>query len=343
MNTRQHRYRVFLSYAHVDKELVQRIASLIEAMGLAPLWDVDLNPGKPFTDEIKELIARSHVFIPIITRDSQHRPWVHQETGFAIALDIPILPITIGHVPSDMIAGIQGIETDSSLSQLREKFAEIDLDKLVLPIPKRPFGMVEIAELPSERCKLMSTYANWVLDLGEYGLVRTQAKLGSSFSVPRAPVDDPIWDEREGDRDTLLRPHQLQERLSLERHAQAAGCRLIIDPTTTKFNVPGVPARRARLRVFLDFLRSIPSDKIEVAISSEAHDTNLVVVGDHFFAESMAPRSGQGYFQTVFHSHPPSVLRKVRRFDQRFEELADRQDTTVDQAIALIEGILRQL
>ncbi|MCA9910824.1 MAG: hypothetical protein KC519_19345 [Anaerolineae bacterium] len=29
--------------------------------------------------------------------------------------------------------------------------------------------------------------------------------------------------------------------------------------------------------------------------------------------------------------------------DQRFEELADRQDTTVDQAIALIEGILRQL
>ncbi|MCL4878870.1 MAG: TIR domain-containing protein [Anaerolineae bacterium] len=97
-------FRVFISYSHADIEIVRKMAALLEEMGLHPLWDRDIHPGTPFTDTIKELIARSHIFIPLITENSHHRPWVHQETGFATALNLPIVPIAIDkNLPSEMI------------------------------------------------------------------------------------------------------------------------------------------------------------------------------------------------------------------------------------------------
>ena len=34
-----HPYRIFLSYAHADKEKIDHIAARLEEMRLAPVWD----------------------------------------------------------------------------------------------------------------------------------------------------------------------------------------------------------------------------------------------------------------------------------------------------------------
>src|SRR2546423_528056 len=89
-------FRIFLSYARADRELVDNIVFKIgEEMGLEPLRDTQINPGMAFPDEIKQLISRAHLFMPIITENSKKSAWVHQEIGFALALHLPVLPLSI--------------------------------------------------------------------------------------------------------------------------------------------------------------------------------------------------------------------------------------------------------
>lgn len=334
-------FRTFVSYAHADMPIIERIVAKLESFGLSPLWDDQIKQGKPFADEIKDLIARSHLFLPIITSHSNTRPWVHQETGFAIALDIPILPICIGQTPSEMIADVQAITVKDDLSNLIEQLSKIDLINLVTPRPQKPFSSIVIADTPEQRGQLRLDHANWVVELGEYGVVRAQARF-TIFAVPNSPADDPIWDKREGDakRSHYLRDIHRQERNTIERHARMAGCRLIINPSAPTFDIQGSQAQKIRQQLLLDFLKSMPSDKLDVAISPQAQDRNLTMIGDYFFAESMAARPG-GYFQTVFNSHPPTVLRRIQQFEQLFEESQTQNPMSLDEVIGYVEGLLQ--
>lgn len=340
--TTQYPFRVFLSYAHADKALIQQMAHILESIGLTPLWDIDINPGKPFANEIKELIARSHLFIPVLTPQSNTRPWVHQETGFAIALNIPVLPISIGQTPSEMISDIQAIPVQEDLSDLAERLSQIDLWRLVVPKPSKPFGTVEVAEWPEQRREYITRYTNWVTELGEYGQVRCQARF-SIFDAPDYDLHNPIWDMREGNAKTTewMRHLIREERRAVERHARAAGCRLLIDPTSNTFQEQGADARYARLSVLREFIVSMPADKLEVVISPRARDTNLLIIGDYFTAESMAGRVG-GYVQTVFNAHPPTVLQRIQRFDQLFTEIQTQNPLTLDEVVEQIDRILAE-
>ena len=86
-------------------------------------------------------------------------------------------------------------------------------------------------------------------------------------------------------------------------------------------------------------MRKIPPDKLQVVISPRAQDTNLLIVGDHFYAESMALRAG-GYMQTIFNSHPPTVLKRMQQFDQLFDEIQSQNKTNTADVIREIEGLL---
>ena len=90
-------YRVFISYSHDDHDIFERLKTALEArpFKLLVLSDRNIGAGSPFTDAIKGLIIHAHLFIPLITKNSKKRPWVHQETGFAMAHNIPILPIVL--------------------------------------------------------------------------------------------------------------------------------------------------------------------------------------------------------------------------------------------------------
>jgi hypothetical protein len=84
-------YRVFLSYSSAERDLATAVADVLRGLGLRALWDHALVPGQPFSDEIKGQILRSHLFVPLLTRKSLARPWVHQETEFAMGAGVPIL------------------------------------------------------------------------------------------------------------------------------------------------------------------------------------------------------------------------------------------------------------
>lgn len=313
-----HPFRVFVSYSHEDRLLAEQVVKILLSIGLKPVWDADIRPGIPFTDAIKGLIAHAHIFLPLITENSQERPWVHQETGYAMALNIPILPVALGNIPADMIAQLQAIAVKPGLEDLEEKLREARLEQVVSPPPASPRAIIEVAEWPETRTELIAQYANRIVELGAYGHVRQRGGL-SSFSIPDKDVNDPIWNQRYSSHPRSRYYYHLlrEERRALELHAQREGCSLVIDPTI-EFEPT---AKRTRLLILLEFIESMTDDKMKIVFSHRAREGSLTSVGDWFMAESMVPRPREGYWQTVFSWQAPAVLNRARRFDQEFNEL----------------------
>lgn len=313
-------FRIFISYSHEDLHFAQATSQMLSELGYVPIWDPNIRPGTPFSDSIKTFIHHAHIFMPLITESSSKRPWVHQETGYAMALGIPILPVALDEVPGQMIAELQSIIVKADLSNLKEEISKQNLEQLVSGSHKQEFSNFEISDWAENRTDLLVKNAKRVIELGAYGRVRQRASL-SSFSIPDKDISNPIWDQREGSvkRSPFHRSLLREERRVLEAHASAAGCDLIIDPEFC-LERNGEEATRSRLRILLQFLESPAAEKTRAALSAQARNGNLTIVGDWFSAESVSPRPGEGHRQTVFNWHAPSVLRTLKSFDEAFTE-----------------------
>lgn len=337
-------FRIFLSYSHEDSDLANIAADVLTAMGLIPLWDKQIRPGTAFTEAIKSLIHHAHIFMPLITESSSKRPWVHQETGFAMALNIPVLPVAIDSVPGEMVSQLQAVVVKSDFSDFSERMANVDLEHVVLTPPGNMFSSIEISDWAERRTELLVKNACRVIELGSYGLVRQRASL-SSFSIPDKDPANSIWTCRDGAviRSPYYHSLQREERRAIEKHAQFQGCDLIIDPDFC-LERNGLEATRTRLQILLDFLVSMPDDKVRVVMSPQAREGNMTLIGDWFSAESVSPRPGEGHRQTIFNWHSPTVLQTMRRFDEQFQELSAEsgcQNTSLrNEAIRRIQEIL---
>ena len=319
-------FRAFISYSHDDLPLVERLVEILEhELGIIPTYDVDIHPGTSFSEAIRGLIARSHLFIPVITNRSHNSYWVNQEIGYALALSIAILPIAIkeDHAPSgmsEMIAHLQAIITQPDFTNLPAQLRELKLTQLIAPTDWQPTSMVEIADWPETRTEVLIKYINWVDSIGKFGRVRTYG-LYSSFSLPDSELDAEIWNAF-GKTSDYHRHLLREERRALERHARVSGCSLIINPQP----IAGAPPdSQPRLIILKEFLESMDDDKVTIVISPSQQYENIIIVGDYFAAESMVHRPG-GYRQTLFHSHAPSVFRHISKFDQRLAALLKGQN-----------------
>lgn len=321
-------YRIFICYSHEDLVAVQTIAKHLDSMGLKPILDKDISPGRLFTEEIKYSIKFSHVFMPIITKVSNERPWVHQEIGYAMGVGVPVMPLVVGELPKGLIQQLQALDlgkesgnSDNLEKKLKELLTEEKIETIINSDHERFNACFECMKYPTERTEMLGLYPKQLFDMGSYGMVRQIGTL-TSFCIPNRSMSNPIWDKREGKipRSEYYRKLQRQERKELERHARKCGCKLIINTDITyENNGPG--AREARLIVLLEFLKGMPNDKVELVIRPGQEARNLLIVGDLFSAESMTPRPGEGYYLTVFTRHAPTVLEQVNQFDEEFQEL----------------------
>jgi hypothetical protein len=341
-----HPFRIFLSYSHEDQDLAQTASQVLSQAGYTPVWDRHIRPGTAFTDAIKSFIHHAHIFMPLITASSSQRPWVHQETGYAMALNIPILPVAVDNAPGQMAAELQAVVVKKDLSDFAEKVAGLDLEQVVLGQQGQAFSNIEISDWAEARTEMLVKNAQRVMEFGSYGRVRQRASL-SSFSIPDKDAAHPIFAQREGNvpRSAYYHNLQRQERRALEIHARAAGCDLIVDPELC-LERNGTAATQTRLRILLQFLEGMPDEKLRIALSPQAREGNLTIVGDWFSAESVSPRPGEGHRQTIFTWHAPSVLKTMRRFDEEFEEIYNESSLQPDAsrraAIARIQEILER-
>jgi hypothetical protein len=336
--------RVFISYSKKDLELVEKIVKILEAENIMVLWTRSLSPGKGYIDQLKVFIEHAHIFMPVITKSSSARGWVHQEIGYAIGLHIPIYPVLLGKVkPVGWIESIQAINLSDDKTILKE---QLGCDVLVKLLNDKPLpALYQQAAKVEERARLMKSYSDKVSALGKFGVVRQKGGL-SSFHIPNKRIEHQDWDDRyaPGRQSSHHKERQLGERKALEYHADKEGCRLIINPD---YAIEGRSTLSAicRLKTMIDFLQSMPNEKVVIAFQkNKTGKESLTMVGDWFLAESVSFKDGDGFTNTFFTRNASEIIKRIQSFDEELNELLEWKGWTPDnsreKAIAELKNIL---
>jgi len=317
-------FRVFISYSHDDAEPVRRVAAILERIGLVPIWDEQLLPGFPFDQQIMNFIRSAHLFMPLITAGAYNRPWVHQEIGFAMGVQIPVLPLALGQLPGELIQKLQVVAIPNDLTGLEDKLMAINFERLVNSYYPLPLGVTVVRETPTERTQSIVENTERLLRDEQLGYVRQRGGLGT-FSIPDKPVTDPIWRLRAGgegvpDRNDYEKSLLRRERQALEKHARAQGCTLMLR-INDQANDKGAIARITRLTLVRDFLNKIPAEKVKIVFLENDLLEEVLLVGDYFFAGATT-LSRYGVNRTEFCFHPVEVYHQVTAFDR---EIADEE------------------
>ena len=180
-------------------------------------------------------------------------------------------------------------------------------------------ALYECADTTDERAVLLAEYANSVIRMDRHGCVRQAGGL-SSFHIPAHTIGHEAWQLRYGRRlqSEYHRKVLREERRALARHAEEKGCKLIIDPDL-RFEFYGPWARLTRLESIRSYLESMPDSLCEVALSRDLKES-LTIVGDWFVAKSISGKPGQGYRQTIFTRHAPTIEQMIDEFDTLFHQ-----------------------
>lgn len=326
-------YRVFVSYAHEDKAKARKLKDYLAGLGLRVVWDESIRPGERFSDRIRRDISRAHLFVPLLTPVSVERPWVHHETGFAMGLGVPVLPVAMDTVPPAMIGDLQAVVVRASLrpADLETRLTARAVSDAVGRAAAGPAAYFERVTYPEERAKRFVSCLDGIRAETQGHVVIRQAGSLTSFAVPKAAAHDRAWDEREGQhkRAPFSREALREERQRFDEHVREAGCKLIIDPSVT-FGHDGAAAprvRKARLSTLRASLESMPDDKVDVVAHVRALAPNVTLLGDWVVAVAeLSSKPGEGYRHTLFTWHAPTVLGYQREFDAKFAALQAEVD-----------------
>ena len=106
-------YLIFLSHKVEVKEEVQALKEGLEFYGVeAFVAHADIFPGTEWQKEILDALDHMDAFVPILTEGFRDSEWTDQEVGYAIAADVPIIPLRIDLDPYGFMGKYQGLSCD---------------------------------------------------------------------------------------------------------------------------------------------------------------------------------------------------------------------------------------
>ena len=125
-------YLIFLSHKVEVKEEVQALKEGLEFYGIeAFVAHSDIEPGTDWQDEILGALEDMDAFVPILTEGFRDSPWTDQEVGYAIAAEVPIIPLRVDMDPYGFIGKYQGLSCDWNNAPMEIIAALIDNPKMV--------------------------------------------------------------------------------------------------------------------------------------------------------------------------------------------------------------------
>jgi hypothetical protein len=343
----ENKIRVFISYSHKDRALVQELLPVLAKCNVDVIWDENLIAGYGFHDQIKDSIANAHVFMPIITKESSERGWVHQEIGYAMALNIPVLPVTTENLdPSGMLQMVHAVKINDEVKDPGQLLNRFTFEKLLSSPGNAPIFMC--AHLPEERTRMIIEYANKISGMNRFGVVRQKGGL-SSFHIPNDCIIRSVWEKRyhpdgKGEYHKRL---QRKERLALEKHATEKGYKIIISPDYATDKRSKISAA-ARVSTLIAFLQANKHETSIVAIQSKKTPTqSLTIVGDWFLAESVSFKPNDGFTNTFFTRDAAEIARRTEDFDCELTDILQQkgwtEKTSREKAIEYLKAILEDI
>lgn len=91
--------KIFLSYSGKDRELARRLYDSLTRRGFSVWWDLDIQTGANFVDDItqkiKEHSYKDGIFLPILSENSKTSHVLNEEIKLALQNNALILPVAI--------------------------------------------------------------------------------------------------------------------------------------------------------------------------------------------------------------------------------------------------------
>lgn len=142
---KRNRIRVFISHRDAHKVRVKELANILDAYGFTCFVAHDaIEPMSPWEQEILKGLQTMEIMILFITDDFFHNNWTNQEIGFALARNIPILPLKLGtEDPKGFSSSLQALKASIEMpfdtialkiiEVLRDKYPDVK-GKIITPL-----------------------------------------------------------------------------------------------------------------------------------------------------------------------------------------------------------------
>jgi len=332
-NLKQTPWRVFVSYSHDDLDKAEAVLDHLRSIGMEPMSDHVIPGGTRFSEEIRWQIACSHVFVSLLTTQSQRSTWVISELGYALGVGTAVLPLSLEELPEGLAHELHAVKIKPDLSDLSAHLTRDGIDNLVFRARQEARATFECADSLLDRTALLVREAQRLRHFPRAGCLRVRQRMAfSSFSIPDEPPGSERWTLRNGPRSRTEQECQLlrQERKVMELHARGGGCDLILDPYVPvqdqnhdKYAIRlkhSPEMTLVRLRILGEFIRSFPGDDLRIAFNRGHIANSLVMLGDWLAAEAVVPHYKGGYRQTIMTRHGPTLQSRIEVFE---EELND--------------------
>lgn len=115
---------IFVSYAHIDHELVFKEIKRFTEAGYHVWYDEGINPGNEWTQEIAEALINCSLFVMMVTPNSICRRNVQNELSFALKKEKPILAIHLQEtvLPEGMELQLGAVQTIYEFNMTEEEY-----------------------------------------------------------------------------------------------------------------------------------------------------------------------------------------------------------------------------
>ena len=104
--------RVFISHTSKHKREAANLKIWLSGYGIASfVAHEDIEPMKEWQVELERALRSMGLFVALLTEDFSQSDWTDQEVGFAVAANVPIVPIRMGRNPYGFIEKYQAFPT----------------------------------------------------------------------------------------------------------------------------------------------------------------------------------------------------------------------------------------
>lgn len=96
-------FDIFVSYSHLDQELLPLICDHLENAGLRVWTDELIEPADDWEEAVAQTIKNAGCLVALLTENSAQSEWVRRELGFAEANQTRIFPLLLRGTEQDSI------------------------------------------------------------------------------------------------------------------------------------------------------------------------------------------------------------------------------------------------
>lgn len=109
--------KIFLSYAHQDRNIAERIEGHLREHGIIETSDVeffdpqkDIQAGDNIRETLKNAMTASTTVVIITSPNSAQSQWVNYEAGMASALGKRIVVVGVGSSGSEFVQALENVQ-----------------------------------------------------------------------------------------------------------------------------------------------------------------------------------------------------------------------------------------